>query len=172
MTNARTKRPFKPACLTLMMLTTITAALSQDKGADAGMSAFGRMVPAGFISRGVRIPTFDSLGKPSSLLTAATLQRLDDDRLHAENVAIEIYALRADQTIRVDLLSAVHHMADQILRSGERSKVSRTDFEVQGDSLVFDAVSSVGSMKGRVRTLIFDTSALSGQSEGSPQPRK
>jgi hypothetical protein len=43
--------------------------------------------------------------------------------------------------------------------------VRRSDFETSGDSLVFDSRTSIGSMKGRVRTLIFDPRALSGKTD-------
>jgi hypothetical protein len=68
----------------------------------------------------------------------------------------------------VDLKSAVFNMPDQIMRSGERSRVSRADFEMEGDSMVFDTANSIGSMKGRVRTLIFDMKPAPGKPEGNP----
>lgn len=145
--------------------------LSQDAAPENGMSAFGKMVPAGFANRHVVIPSFDSSGRKSSEVKAETLTRIDDDRLRAEKISIDIFAEDPAKNIRVDLLSAIHHMADQILRSGERSVVRRSDFETSGDSLVFDAGTSIGAMKGHVRTLIFDTGTLSGKSESAAPPK-
>lgn len=150
--------------LGLMVSGAVALAQNTAPDEDSGMSAFGKMIPLGFLNRDVRVPSFDE-GKPSSLLTAATLVRLDQERLSAEKVVVEIYGKTLEENLRVDLKSAVYHMGDQVLRSGERSRVSRTDFEMEGDSMVFDAASSIGGMKGRVRTLIFDTGALSGKSK-------
>ncbi len=130
------------------------------------MSAFGKMVPLGFVNRGVRIPSFTG-GKLSSVMSAATLTRIDDDRLEAGKTVVEISATADADAVRVELESAIYHMADQILRSGNRSRVSRSDFEIEGDSMVFDAATSIGQMKGRVRTIIFDTSTLSGASKSA-----
>lgn len=154
------------AILTLMAVGAVAAALAQTPPAEStnGMAAFGKMMPEGFVNRGVKVPSFDK-GNPSSLLTAETVTRLDDRRLSAEQVVVEIYGKTPAENLRVDLKTAIYDMEDQILRSGDRSRVSRTDFEMEGDSLVFDAVKSIGSMKGRVRTLIFDTEAVSGKSE-------
>lgn len=150
------------------MLFAIAVGWAQSNPPESGMSAFGKMVPMGFVNRDVTIPAFSD-GKRSSLVTAETLTRIDEEHLNAEKVVVEIYADQPAENIRVELKSAVYDMPDQILRSGERSKVSRMDFEMEGDTMVFDARTSVGSMKGRVRTLIFDTTVLSGTS-GKNQP--
>ncbi len=133
------------------------------------MSAFGKMIPAGFVNRDVIIPSFDEAGKKTSELHAATLTRIDEEHLQATQVTISIQAEDPAQNIRVDLPSAVFHLGDEILRSDERSTVTRSDFETSGDTLVFDTRTSVGSMTGRVRTLIFDTSAVSRETS-PPQP--
>lgn len=156
---------------------TAAVALSQSKPApvsdteqeQGSMSAFGKMIPAGYVNKDVTIPAFGK-GAPSSLLTAATMTRLDDEHLAAEKVVVEIYGKTPADTLRVELKSAVYHMGEKVLRSGERSKVTRADFEMEGDSMVFDADSSIGGMKGRVRTLIFDTGVVSGKTEGTTQP--
>ncbi|MDZ4288757.1 MAG: hypothetical protein U0984_12405 [Prosthecobacter sp.] len=137
---------------------------------ETGMSAFGRLVPLGYVNRQVRIPSFADDGKIATTLTAETLIRIDDDRLQAGKCTIEIAGKRREEDIRVDLMSAIYYMSDRTLRSGDRSQVSRSDFRVEGDSMVFDTQSSIGRMKGHVRTIIFDTDALSGKSGGVPQP--
>lgn len=160
----------RPVCLAGGLLLMLGGASSQEPAPEPGLSAFGRMVPQGYVNELVRIPSFRD-GRPASLVTAATLTRLDDERLSAGGVVVELFAETPAQNVRVDMSRAIYRMSDKILRSGDRSRVSRSDFEVEGDSLVFDAATSQGSMKGRVRTLIFDTEALSGQSKASPSPR-
>lgn len=149
-----------------------TLLISEEKQKLGGMSDFGKMVPEGLINRGVIIPSFDKEGKKSSELRAETITRIDADRLLAEKVKMDLYAETPEKTMHVELKSAVHHLADQLLRSGERSVITRSDFETSGDSLVFDAATSIGSMKGRVRTLIFDTGTLSGHKEPANPPQK
>lgn len=169
MRSVTTVSIFRP-WLSLGCMAMAAAALSQNPAEPAdggGMSSFGKMIPLGFVNQDVTVPSFKE-GKPASLLTARTLTRLDEDRMSAETVVVEMYGETPAENMRVDLKSAVYHMGDQILRSGERSRVARTDFEMEGDSMVFDTAHSIGSMKGRVRTLIFDTSVLSGKSEGNP----
>lgn len=147
-----------------MVVTALSQTVTSPESQTGGMAAFGKMIPLGLVNENIQVPSFQN-GQPSSQLTAATVTRLDEDRLSAEKVVVEIYGKTPEENLRVDLKSAVYHMGDQILRSGERSRVSRTDFEMEGDSMVFNSATSVASMKGRVRTLIFDTDTLSGQSK-------
>jgi hypothetical protein len=156
--------------LSMLALTSLLLSAEKPKPKQGGMSGFGKMVPQGLVNRGVIIPSFDEAGKKSSELRAETLTRIDDDRLLAEKVTIEVYAETPDKTLHIDLKSAVHHLTDQLLRSGERSVVTRSDFETSGDSLVFDAATSIGCMKGRVRTLIFNPDTLSEKKEPAKTP--
>jgi len=173
MSPLRLQPPWHQIAACLILLTSVGGLRSHTATPqNEGMGSFGKMVPEGLINRGVVIPSFNSQGRKSSELRADTLTRIDDDRLQAEKVTIEIYAEDAAQNVRVELKSAVHHITDQVLRSGERSIVSRSDFQTSGDSLVFDVGTSIGSMKGRVRTLIFDTSAVSGKAEAAKTTQK
>ncbi len=157
------------SCAVLGVTAVAVLALAQtpsEPAEDKGMSSFGKMIPLGYVNENVTVPSFNK-GRSASLLTAASLTRVDEERLSASQVVVQIYAENPAENLKVDLKSAIYHMTDQILRSGERSRVTRADFEMEGDSMVFDTVSSIGSMKGRVRTLIFDTGEVSGKSEDS-----
>ncbi|HCN28324.1 MAG TPA: hypothetical protein DIT64_06050 [Verrucomicrobiales bacterium] len=152
------------ACIGAGYFLAVFCAGSQE--AESSMSAFGKWIPQGFVNRNVVIPSFND-GKLGSRLTAATLVRLDDDRLEAGRTVIEIYGDTPPQDTRVEMPGAIFHMTANVLRSGERSRVIRSDFEAEGDSMVFDATTSIGAMKGRVKTFIFDTGPQTGQSKQS-----
>lgn len=136
-----------------------------------GADAFAKTVPEGFVNRHVVIPSFDEQGRKTSELKAAALTRIDDERLQAEDVTIEIFAENPAENMNVQLKSATHHLTEQVLRSGEHSVVTRADFQTSGDAMVYDSSTSKGSLIGSVRTLIFDTSAVSGKSKAA-QPLK
>lgn len=143
----------------------VLAAFSQESG-GGGVRETAKMIPQGFVSHQVVIPSFKD-GRLGSRMTAETLIRLDDERFEAGRTRIEIFAELPAQNVLIEMPSAVYQMAENVLRSGERSRVTRTDFEVEGDTLVFDTNSSIGAMKGRVRTLIFDMEAAKGESKNA-----
>lgn len=145
------------ACLSVGVL------LAQSSAPEDELATFGRMIPAGFVNRGVVIPSFDRQGRKSSEMRAETVVRLDEQCLRAESVVIDLLARDPAQNMTVALPEAFFYLQDRILRSDTRSTVSRADFETSGDSMVFDSRTSMGSMTGRVRTLIFDTGAVSNE---------
>ena len=127
---------------------------------NSGLKAFGQMIPLGSRSRGVRIPAFDK-GKPSSLIIADAMTRLDDERLYGEKMVIQVYAEKKEEDMRIDMKTGTYNMDQLILSSTERSRVSRPDFQIEGDSMVFDTKTSQGKMVGNVEMIIYDASTAS-----------
>lgn len=141
---------------------------------DAGLSSFMRMIPLGAESRGAVIPSFDEEGRRSSLITADVIRRIDDERIYAEGLVVKMLNADASKDLRMDLRTAFFQMATGVLRSTERSRVSRADFQIEGDNLVFDTNKNQGRMTGNIRMVIFDSGTLSGEKTPSanPQPSK
>lgn len=151
------------------------ATAQQPAPADSGVGAFMKMVPLGAESKGAVIPSFDSSGRRTSLITADVVRRVDDERLYAERLVVQMFNAEPKNDVRIDLKTAFYQMAGGgILRSTERSRVSRADFQIEGDSLIFDTAKNQGRMTGNIRMVIFDSSALSGEGKppAKPQPAK
>lgn len=145
------------------------AAAGQATLANSGLKSFGSMIPLGRESKGVRIPSFDE-GKPASVITADSLVRVDDNRIFAEKMTIKMFAEQAAQDVRVDLKTATYNMDHQILSSTDRSRVSRGDFELEGNGMVFDTKTSQGKMVGDVRMTIYDMRELAKNMGMAPEP--
>ena len=107
-----------------------TNGAKSDGGANAGLKAFGQMIPLGSRSRGVRIPAFEK-GKPSSLIVADAMTRLDDNRIFGEKMVIQVFAEKEGEDMRIDMKSGTYDMENQMLSSTERSRVSRNDFQIE-----------------------------------------
>lgn len=127
--------------------------------AGSGLSAFGSKIPALRPNLGVYIPSF-SEGKASSIVESEVLTRIDDTRLRAEIMTIHLFGDTPQENVTVTMPTAIYNMTSQIMRSDDRSKVTRADFEIEGDSLVFDTQSSQGRMTGNVRMVIHDADSL------------
>ncbi len=140
------------------------ATAQQPEQSDSGIGAFLQMVPPGAVNRGAIIPSFDAVGRRTSLITADMLRRVDDERLYAEKLVVQMFNPDPKNDVRIDLKTAFYQMAGGgVLRSMERSRVSRADFEIEGDSLIFDTAKNQGRMTGNIHMVIFDSSALSGE---------
>jgi len=140
------------------------AAAQQPELADGGIKAFLQMVPPGAVNKGAVIPSFDATGRRTSLITADMLRRVDDERIYAEKLVVQMFSADPKNNVRIDLKTAFYQMAGGgVLRSTERSRVSRADFEIEGDGLIFDTARNQGRMTGNIHMVIFDSSTLSGE---------
>ncbi|MCB1277856.1 hypothetical protein [Prosthecobacter sp.] len=140
---------------------------------DSGMGAFLKMVPPGAVNKGAVIPSFDASGRRTSLITADVVRRVDDERLYAEKLVVQMFNADPGKDLRIDLKTAFYQMAASggVLRSTERSRVSRPDFEIEGDGLIFDTAKNQGRMTGNIRMVIFDSGSLSGEGTSPSKPR-
>lgn len=138
--------------------------------AGSGLTAFGRQIPAQRPNLGIYIPSF-SAGKKTSIVEAEVLTRIDDSRLRAEDMTIHLFGTEAKDNVTVNMPSATYNMSNQILRSNERSKVSRADFDLEGDALIFDTTTSQGRMSGNVRMVIHDVSSLVKKPDPAPEQK-
>ena len=140
------------------------ATAQQTEPSDSGIGAFLQMVPPGAVNQGAIIPSFDAVGRRTSLITADMLRRVDDERIYAEKLVVQMFNADPKNDVRIDLKTAFYQMAGGgVLRSTERSRVSRADFEIEGDSLIFDTAKNQGRMTGNIHMVIFYSGALSGE---------
>ena len=128
--------------------------------ATDGIGAMGKLIPEGMRNLKVGIPGFQN-GQPSSLITAEALTRKDANSLFAEDMIIKIFGATPKEDVKVTLRTATYKMDAKTLSSEERSRVARSDFFIEGDTMVFDTATSQGKMVGRVHMVIYDTSTFS-----------
>jgi hypothetical protein len=136
--------------------------------AEDGLGSMGDMIPQGMRNLQVRIPGFQQ-GRQSSLITADAVTKQTEKTLFAERMAIHMYSVKPEENVRVDLRTATYDLDTKVLSSQDRSRVSRSDFQLEGDSMVFDTITSQGKMKGRVEMIIFDANSLK-KSTAQPTP--
>lgn len=136
-----------------------------------GLGAFGRVLPVGEKNIDVKIPSFKN-GLPSSTVRAGSMTRVDDENMEMEKMDIRLYGETHDKDVRIQLPTALYHMPSQILSSNTRSRVSRDDFDIQGDSMVFDTRTQQGKMVGNVRMVIYDADSFAPQPKDGKESKK
>jgi hypothetical protein len=136
-----------------------------------GLLAFGKMLPLGQAHKDMEIPSFKN-GAPSSMLQAKTMTRTDAENMFLERMDIWMYGPpgEAEKDLRVQLRTAIYHMPSNIIASEERSRITRSDFDLQGDSLIFDTATGQGKMVGNVKMILHDASSLTKAASGTSAP--
>lgn len=126
-----------------------------------GLIPFGKMLPIGQEHKELEIPSFKN-GAPSSTVRAASMTRLDDENMFLKKMDIRMFGPpdETEKDMRVQLRTATYHMPSNVVASEERSRISRADFDLQGDSLIFDTATGQGKMVGNVTMVIHDSSAF------------
>ncbi len=127
-----------------------------------GLGSFGKMLPLGHINRDVKIPSFRD-GNPSSFIRAATMTRVDEKRMDMERLDIRMYGETEERDLRIMMPTAIYHMETEVLSSEDRSRVSRKDFDLQGDTLIFDTHTQQGKMTGHIHMIIHDADSFQQQ---------
>lgn len=127
-----------------------------------GLGSFGKMLPLGEKNHRVRIPSFRE-GVPSSFVRAATMTRLDDERMDMEDLDIRMYGATRDKDLRIMMPAATYHMSTEVLSGNQRSRIDRDDFRLEGDTLVFDTRTQQGKMTGNIHMIIHDADSLKQQ---------
>lgn len=138
---------------------------------NQGLIPFGKMLPIGEKHLILEIPSFKD-GAPSSTVKAASMTRMDDENMLLERMDIRLFGppAQSDRDMRVQLRTAIYHMPTHVLASDERSRISRMDFDLQGDSLVFDTATGQGKMVGNVKMVIFDASSFTAGAAPAAKP--
>lgn len=124
-----------------------------------GLGSFGKLLPLGQKNRDVKIPSFRD-GNPSSFIRAATMTRLDDEKMEMERLDIRMYGETEERDMRIMLPTAIYHMVAEVISSEDRSRISRKDFDLQGDTLIFDTHTQQGKMTGNIHMVIHDSDAF------------
>jgi hypothetical protein len=145
----------------------VPADANDEPAADThALGAVGKVLPIGEKNLNVKIPSFKD-GIPSSTVRAESMTRVDTENMAMERMDIRMFGKTHKDDVRIQLVTALYHMPSQILSSEQRSRVSREDFDLQGDSMIFDTRTGQGKMVGNVRMVIFDTASLMSQKKDS-----
>lgn len=126
----------------------------------APMQGIGKLLPLGETNVGVKAPTFTG-GQLKSMFMARTLTRESDQILFIEGLEMNRYGKTAAQQLSISSPEARYFMESKLLFSDHRSRVTRSDFTLEGDELTFDNEHQRGKMTGNVVMEIT-----------SPEPKK
>lgn len=137
----------------------------------SGLTNFGKVLPLGQKNKEVNIPSFTD-GRPTSIMNAKTMTRMDEENMFMERMDIRMFGETRDQDLHVELRTGNYHMQSQVLSSQQRSRVSRADFELEGDTMVFDTRTQQGKMTGHVEMTIFDSRTIMGNQSGEAAEAK
>ena len=142
-----------------------TQALADDKedGEEeqkpSGIALLAQVIPLGQEQKNFKLPSYEGTSL-ASLTQGASMRRVDDKHLFITEMVITTYGKGGKEEMTVKMPTATYHLVEGSLKSDERSVVSREDFDIEGDRLLFDNARQFGRMDGNIRMTIKDASAF------------
>jgi len=131
----------------------------ETQNAASGLIALAKFIPLGQEQKSVVIPSYNE-SRLSALIRAASMKRIDDKHLALTEMVITTYDVQGNEAMVVTMPTAVYDLESSILESSSRSLVSRSDFDLEGDKMLYDSTQGAGRMEGNVKMIINDSSSL------------
>ncbi|MCF6310878.1 MAG: hypothetical protein L3J39_00350 [Verrucomicrobiales bacterium] len=129
-----------------------TAGEEKPKGAGVDI---GKILPKGRSLRGVKLPSYSG-DRLSSLMTATTMKRLDDKHLDMQDLRIIMYAKPGEADTLISTDRGIYNLEKEEITSDTRTRIEQEGvFDLEGDNMIFDAVTQKGKMTGDVKMLLY-----------------
>lgn len=115
----------------------------------------GKILPEGRVLRGVKLPSYTG-DRLSSLMTAVTMKRLDEKHLDMEELRITMYAKPGEAETLISTERGIYDLEKEEITSDTRTLIAQEGvFDLEGDTMVFDANTQKGKMTGNVKMLFY-----------------
>ena len=144
-----------------------TAAAPAAAKADKGKDRLDFPVPKGQPQKGLRIPIFTPLGKMTMDFQIGVATWIDDDNVSMGDLKVETYNDKGDREFHIDLPASVFNIRTKELTSKAHVTVARNDFEISGNSMIFNTETKVGKFGDGVKMVIYDARVASAAKSGN-----
>ncbi|NOX98504.1 MAG: hypothetical protein GXP30_02040 [Verrucomicrobia bacterium] len=134
----------------------------------------GKILPEGKILKGVKLPSYTG-DRLSSLMTAVTMRRLDEKHLGMDEMRITMYAKPGEPNTLISTERGIYNLEREEITSDTRTLIEQDGvFDLEGDSMVFDANTQKGKMTGNVKMLLYNAreSLMAPEEEEEPEIKK
>jgi hypothetical protein len=111
--------------------------------------------------KNIRVPHFNSDGKISVRMNAATAERADQTKFNFDELKIEIFDRKTEQpALEVLLSKAVYDRRTNQLTSKSEALITGENIEITGSRLDFDVNSRASKLQGPVTMTLRNTENL------------
>jgi hypothetical protein len=148
------------------------AAIPGATGSPGEQSLTNIPLPIGHEAKGLVLPDFDLDGRLRGKFVAGSATRLDQDKIGFCDLKITTFKEANQVDIEIVMLTSTFDLTTKILSSGERTTISRTDFNIVGDSATFDTNARTSRIIGNVKMVITDTSHIAEKPNQSEKPNQ
>jgi hypothetical protein len=124
-------------------------------------------VAPGHDSKGLRIPYYNSTGKHEMEFRIGVASRLDANHVEMTNLSIETFNEAGEHEMQIDLPTAILDTDTSVVTSRKHVTIHRDDFDLTGETMIFNTRTKQGGLGGNVRMLIYN---MDEQASGADSP--
>ncbi|HSI10769.1 MAG TPA: hypothetical protein VK961_01940 [Chthoniobacter sp.] len=128
-------------------------------------------VVKGHDSKGLFIPYFDEAGKRQMDFQIAVASRIEDALIRMTDMDVLTYNDAGAKDMKINLPTSVYNTDTSAISTDYHVKISRDDFEIQGETMIFYTNTKQGALGGGVRMLIYNLKE-STESDDSAKPKE
>jgi hypothetical protein len=128
----------------------------------SALGGLDRLLPVGRTAEGVKLPSLNEEGRLVSLTRIDKVTRLDEENfgleglkmVSFENEKVDLETGKPLPTSTMVVRSGTYHAPSKTLKSDQPCTMSKPEFDLSGDSLIYRSAEGVGIMKGNVKMII------------------
>jgi hypothetical protein len=131
--------------------------------ADKSKDRLDLPVPKGQPQKGLRVPIYSPAGLLMMNFQIGVATWVDDDNINMGDLMVETFKASGESEFLINLPDSVFNISTKELTSKAHVTVRRSDFEISGNTMVFNTETKVGQFGGGVKMVIFDARASAEQ---------
>jgi len=126
-------------------------------------------LPVGHDAKGLVLPDFDVQGRLRGKFVAGSAKRIDENHIDFNDLKITTYTPDNQVDMEIQMSTSTFDLTTKILSSKERTTVTRHDFNVIGDTAMFDTNARTSRIIGNVK-MVITSQPEQPEQPGKPQP--
>ena len=126
-------------------------------------------VPKGQPQKGLRIPIFSPEGKLMMSFQIGVAEVVDADHIKMGELRLETFKENGEHEFDIDLPDSIFNAKTKELTSKAHVLIKRHDFEITGNSMIFNTETKVGTFGNGVKMVIYDARAAVAEDEKKPE---
>lgn len=107
-------------------------------------------------SKGLWIPYFDGTGKRQMDFQIAIAERMDEALLRLTDMDVQTYNEQGEKDMKINLPTSFYNTDTSAITTDYHVKITREDFQLEGETMIFYTNTKQGALGGGVRMLIYN----------------
>jgi hypothetical protein len=126
------------------------------------MKGLDQLLPVGKFAERVSLPRVGETGQLLSVTRIDKITRIDEENFALEGLSITSFESRRPDPVTqrplptiIQIPRGIYHSPTKTLKSDEPCRITKPEFDLAGESLIYRSEEGIGIMRGAVRMVIY-----------------